>query len=70
MAKTLGDVVFCRTDMATGEYPGTEGLKETAQILVREGVLDPGDVPKQIEGVRGRFRAGEIDRVDARSSAS
>lgn len=65
MAQTLSDVVFRRTDMATGEYPGRVALEEVAQTLVEEGRVTASAVPSQIAEVQKRFRTAEIRRIDA-----
>ncbi len=55
MAQTLGDIVFRRTDLATGGNPGTEVLHECANILATELGWDDGRVQDEIAKVLQRF---------------
>ena len=36
MAQKLGDVVFRRTDLGTGEYPGAAALRQCATLMGQE----------------------------------
>ena len=64
MAETVGDIVFRRTDLATGEYPGRAALRECASILAAERSLPPGELERQIDDVAIRFPADVTRRVD------
>ena len=55
MAQTLGDVVFRRTDLATGEYPGENVLRECAELLADELALAPDVVERQVAEVTSVF---------------
>jgi glycerol-3-phosphate dehydrogenase len=55
MAQTLGDVVFRRTDLATGEYPGEHVLRECAQILANELALTSDAAERQVADVVSLF---------------
>lgn len=55
MAQTLGDVVFRRTDLASGGYPGRAALEECAEILRSERPLSVAELARQIEAVTSRF---------------
>ncbi len=64
MAQTLADVVFRRTDLATGDYPGQEALAECADMMAAELDWDAARVQAEIRGVRESFPARSVDRVD------
>jgi len=49
MAVTLSDVVFRRTDIATGEHPGPAALRECAQVMGEEEHWSPEEIERQIE---------------------
>jgi glycerol-3-phosphate dehydrogenase len=55
MAEKLGDVVFRRTDLATGAYPGESALRTCADLMASELGWDENRVQKEIEEVRAVF---------------
>ncbi len=55
MALTLGDVVFRRTDLATGGYPGAAALRQVGQRMADELEWPPGELERQIAAVTERF---------------
>lgn len=55
MAVTLGDVVFRRTDLATGEYPGDENVSACARLMARELGWDEARIEREIRSVRETF---------------
>jgi glycerol-3-phosphate dehydrogenase len=65
MAETLEDIVFRRTDLATGVYPGRGALRECAAILAAERGLAREELEGQVERVMARFPASVVSRVDA-----
>lgn len=65
MAQTLADVVFRRTDLATGDYPGREALRECADLLAVELGWDSRRIQQEMDMVSRRFRQARIECVDA-----
>jgi len=57
MAMTLGDVVFRRTDIATGGHPGEDVLAKCARLLAAEHGWDDDRVLREINVLRSRFPA-------------
>ncbi len=55
MAQTLSDIIFRRTDLATGEYPGPVALEQCAEILRSELSLSHEEISRQIDAVTARF---------------
>lgn len=70
MAKTLSDIVFRRTDLATGEYPGTAALWRCASELADTLDWTEAEIERQVQRVAGRFPAAAVRRVDASTTAS
>jgi glycerol-3-phosphate dehydrogenase len=66
MAETVADIVFRRTDLATGVYPGRTVLAECASLLAAERSLGPDALERQVRDVVARFPAWEVERVDRR----
>lgn len=64
MAHTLADVVFRRTDLATGDYPGQKALAECADLMASELNWDAARVEAEIRSVRESFPARSVRRVD------
>ncbi len=64
MARTVGDIVFRRTDLATGDYPGLPALEGCAAILAAELGFTAGEVAAQIGRVAARFPKRVVERVD------
>jgi glycerol-3-phosphate dehydrogenase len=55
MAQKLGDVVFRRTDLGTGEHPGEAALRTCAGLMAAELEWDEGRVQKELAEVRAVF---------------
>ena len=51
MALKLADVVFRRTDLATGVHPGEEALKVCATLMARELGWDSGRIERELHEV-------------------
>ena len=64
MAHTLGDVVFRRTELATGEYPGRTILRECADLMAGELKWDARRIETEIDRVAQRFPARVVRTVD------
>jgi glycerol-3-phosphate dehydrogenase len=69
MAATLGDVVFRRTDLATGDYPGREALRECADLVAAELGWTQPQIEREINDAREKFRPTRVQDVDAIGSA-
>jgi glycerol-3-phosphate dehydrogenase len=69
MAQNLADVVFRRTDLATGDYPGREALRECGEILAVELGWDEPRIEQEINGAIKGFRPARVQKVDAMDSA-
>jgi len=57
MAQTLGDVVFRRTELASGEFPGDPALQECSEILAKELGWNRSRVDQEIDAVKKCFPA-------------
>ena len=55
MGQKLGDVVFRRTDLGTGEYPGDNVLLECAWVMAKELGWDQERVQNEIQEVKENF---------------
>jgi len=55
MARKLGDVVFRRTDLGTGEHPGEYALRTCADLMASEMGWDGGRLDRELEEVRAMF---------------
>jgi glycerol-3-phosphate dehydrogenase len=55
MARKLGDVVFRRTDLGTGEYPGEEVLRVCAGLMAAELGWDEERIERELADVRSAF---------------
>jgi glycerol-3-phosphate dehydrogenase len=69
MAQNLADIVFRRTDLATGDYPGREALRQCADVLAVELGWVQGRIGQEIDSVIERFRPTRVRKVDAMDSA-
>ncbi len=72
MAVSLSDVVFRRTDMATGGYPGRAALIECAHFMGQQMAWSPQAQEDQIEEAVGHFAprvAGATDAVAPQRTA-
>ena len=59
MATRLSDVVFRRTDLATGGHPGAAALAEAADLVAHELRWDESRRAEEVAGVESRFVFGE-----------
>jgi glycerol-3-phosphate dehydrogenase len=55
MAMKLGDIVFRRTDLGTGENPGNAALEDCARLMSSELGWTEERISEEIEEVRDRF---------------
>ena len=55
MAQNLADIVFRRTDLATGAYPGEAALNEIAAAIGPMLGWDEAQIAEEIEAVKVRF---------------
>ena len=55
MAMKLGDVVFRRTDLGTGDYPGESALRSCADLMASELDWKETRVEQEMDDVRGTF---------------
>ena len=69
MAQNLGDVVFRRTDLATGDYPGREALRECADLVAAELGWTQPQIEREINDAIKKFRPARVRDVDAIDSA-
>lgn len=69
MAHNLSDVVFRRTDLATGDYPGRGALRQCAELLAAElGWAEPR-IHHEIQSVIKGFRSARVKEVDGIDTA-
>ena len=64
MAQTLGDIVFRRTDLATGAYPGEAVLRRTAALVAPMLGWDEPHIQAEIESVQSRFPKRAVAAID------
>jgi glycerol-3-phosphate dehydrogenase len=55
MAVKLADVVFRRTDLGTGENPGTASLRACTDLMAQELGWDGARIDREVEDVRSRY---------------
>lgn len=55
MAVKLGDVIFRRTDMGSGQYPGEEALAISARLMADELGWDEEKVKQEVEEVTSSY---------------
>jgi glycerol-3-phosphate dehydrogenase len=65
MAQNLADIVYRRTDLATGDYPGREALRECANIVAAELGWTQPRMDREIDSVIKGFRPARVKQVDA-----
>ena len=73
MAQNLADIVFRRTDLATGAYPGQGALNRIAAAVGPMLGWDEVATAAEIEAVKGRFPKRAVldaDRAVARDNAA
>lgn len=63
MAMKLGDVVFRRTDLGTGEHPGEEALKICANLMATELGWDSRRTERELDEVRAMFPKASVTAV-------
>ncbi|MEZ5934979.1 MAG: FAD-dependent oxidoreductase [Alphaproteobacteria bacterium] len=68
MAQTLGDVVFRRTDLATGSYPGEAALRDIAAAIAPMLGWNETEIAAQIEAIKARFPKRAVQRADRASA--
>ncbi|MEM7044677.1 MAG: FAD-dependent oxidoreductase [Pseudomonadota bacterium] len=73
-AHNLGDVVFRRTDLATGSYPGEVALRQVADVMAPMLGWDDQRIQDEIDSVRTRFPkraalAADRERADGVAAA-
>ncbi|XAL98741.1 glycerol-3-phosphate dehydrogenase/oxidase [Phycisphaeraceae bacterium D3-23] len=66
MARTLGDIVFRRTDLASGAYPGERALRQVAALVAGPLDWDPARVDREVSEVQARFPKRVLERVDGK----
>ncbi|MEM8949695.1 MAG: glycerol-3-phosphate dehydrogenase/oxidase [Pseudomonadota bacterium] len=64
MAQNLGDIVFRRTDLATGAYPGQRALEEVAGVAAPMLGWDKARIQSEIDAVRSRFPKRAVKAKD------
>ena len=64
MAMSLADVVFQRTDIATGGNPGMEAIDVCADIVAGELNWDGQRRTQEIENVLAKFPSGLVDQTN------
>jgi glycerol-3-phosphate dehydrogenase len=67
MALTLADVVFRRSDLGTGDYPGRRVLTACAQVAAAELGWSAEQIEEQIREVSQRFLPMRVERRDRRA---
>lgn len=73
MAQNLADIVFRRTDLATGSYPGEVALKEIAATIGPMLGWDEATISSEIETIKARFPKRVVldtDRAGPRETAA
>ena len=68
MAQTLADIVFRRTDLATGAYPGEASLRTIADVVGPMFGWNDAAIEAEIDGIKARFPKRAVratDRADA-----
>jgi glycerol-3-phosphate dehydrogenase len=55
MARKLGDVVFRRTDLGTGDYPGEDALRTCADLIAAELGWNEARVQQEVDDVTATF---------------
>jgi glycerol-3-phosphate dehydrogenase len=64
MAQTLGDIVFRRTDLATGSYPGEAALRQMASLIAPMLGWDEARIQAEISAVQSRFPKRAVSTID------
>lgn len=66
MAQTLGDIVFRRTDLATGSYPGETALRQITDLIGPMLGWSDAAVTSEIAAIKTRFPRRAVLAVDQR----
>ncbi len=64
MAQDLGDIVFRRTDLATGAYPGQGALQDVVAVAAPMLGWDETRIKSEIDSVRSRFPKQAVAAAD------
>jgi len=59
MALHLSDVVYRRTELASGAYPGDDAITVCADLMAAELGWDPGRRASEIEAVKNQFQGAD-----------
>jgi glycerol-3-phosphate dehydrogenase len=70
MAQTLGDIVFRRTDLATGSYPGEAALRQIADAAAPILGWDESTIISEIDAIKARFPKRAVALIDRASQAT
>ena len=70
MAQTLGDIVFRRTDLATGSYPGEISLRQIANVVAPMLGWDKAAIETEIDRVKARFPKLAVAAIDRSDNAA
>jgi glycerol-3-phosphate dehydrogenase len=68
MAQNLGDIVFRRTDLATGAYPGEAALRDIAVTVAPMLGWDEAKVRADIDIVKARFPKRAVAAIDRQTT--
>lgn len=63
MAQKLGDVVFRRTDLATGSYPGDAALRASAELMASELGWSSSRIRNEVEEVIANFSRCPVEKI-------
>jgi glycerol-3-phosphate dehydrogenase len=70
MARKLSDVVFRRTEMGTGEYPGERAIRESAEVMARELGWSPDRARREAAEVKAAFPSFVVRAAEAKTVAA
>lgn len=68
MAQNLDDIVFRRTDLATGAYPGEAALRDVAATVAPMLGWDEARVRADIDTVKARFPKRAVTAIDRQTT--
>ncbi|HEX2100203.1 MAG TPA: glycerol-3-phosphate dehydrogenase C-terminal domain-containing protein, partial [Candidatus Synoicihabitans sp.] len=63
LAVTLADVVFRRTELASGHYPGQTALQDCARLMAQELGWSARRTEDELSSVAARFPASAVKQV-------
>jgi glycerol-3-phosphate dehydrogenase len=55
MGHKLGDIIFRRTDLGTGEHPGKDALQVCAELMAPELGWNEEQIQRELAEVESRF---------------